>query len=292
MRRRTLLDPRLVRPRLRAASAAVAALVHDLTSVRERHQALLDAIRIVRDDDVSARAMLLAQRESVEYQQAYEEEPLVTVILTTYNNWPLLGERSLPSVLAQTYERWEAIVVGDAAPDDARRVVESFGDERLRFVNLPYRGPYPSKPNQAWLVSGTTPWNTGLSLARGRWIASNSDDDSLRPNYIESLLGHARREHAEVAYGYIHQVEPDSPGSELGVFPPGFGQWGMQGSLLHGCLRFMPLQPTDWMFGIPNDWSLAERMMRIGVRFSMLDEIVADYYPSAMWTDRLTRETF
>ena len=44
----------------------------------------------------------------------------------------------------------------------------------------------------------------------------------------------------------------------------------------------MPLQPTDWMFGIPNDMSLLERMLRIGVRFSMLEETVVDYYPSQL----------
>jgi glycosyltransferase involved in cell wall biosynthesis len=270
-----------------------AAIVAQDSRAEERHSTLLEALRIVRDDDVSARAALWAMRDSAEYERAFEEdEPLVTVILTTYYNWPLLGERSLPSVLAQTYEHWEAIVVGDAAPDDARRVVESFGDKRLRFVNLPYRGPYPKRFDQGYLVSGTTPWNTGLALSRGRWVASNSDDDSLRPNHIESLLAHARERRAEVSYGYIHQVEPDSPGTRLGEFPPSWGHWGTQSSLLHAGLRFMPMQPTDWLFGIPNDMSLLQRMLRIGVRFSMLEETVVDYYPSPLWSDRTSSGTF
>ena len=45
----------------------------------------------------------------------------------------------------------------------------------------------------------------------------------------------------------------------------------------------MSMQPSDWMFGIPNDWSLGERMLRIGVRFSMLEENVVDIYPSELW---------
>jgi glycosyltransferase involved in cell wall biosynthesis len=187
-------------------------------------------------------------------------------------------------VLAQTYERFEAIVIGDAAPDDTRRVVESFGDSRLRFINLPYRGPYPENPGDAWLISGTAPWNTGLAHAKGRWIGSNSDDDALRPNYLESLLAHARTNHCEVPYGYIDQREPHGPGEQLGVFPPTHGQWGTQSSLLHAGLRFLPLQPSDWVFGIPNDSSLLERMLRIGVRFSMLEEPVVDYYPSQLWS--------
>jgi len=262
------------------------------TRAGERHRTVLEAMRIVRDDDKSARATLWDLRQSDEYEQAFEEEePLVTVLLTTYDNWPLLGERSLPAVLAQTYEHWEAIVVGDAAPDGARRLVESFGDSRLRFVNLPYRGPYPKRPDLGWMVFGTTPWNTGLALARGRWIASCSDDDALRPRAIEALVAHAREHRAEVPYGCYEQHSPNSEPERHGEFPPSWHHWGTQSALLHGGLRFMPLQPSDWIFGIGIDMSLMERMLRIGVRFSMLDEIVWDYYPSQLWTDRMSRET-
>ena len=46
------------------------------------------------------------------------------------------------------------------------------------------------------------------------------------------------------------------------------------------------------MFGIANDWSLGERMLRIGVRFSLLEETVVDCYPTNSWTDRMSRESF
>jgi hypothetical protein len=247
----------------------------------------MHALRIVRDNDAAARERLWALRVTDEYALAFDEnEPLVTIIITTYNNSALLRERALPSVLAQSYDRFECIVVGDAAPPEAASAVASFGDRRLRFVNLPYRGPYPPRPDHAWLVSGTTPFNTGLALAEGRWTGSVSDDDALSPHYVESLLGLARAQRAEVAYGLIHQCEPDSSGTLLGTFPPQLGQWGTQCSLFHRSLRYLPLQPTDWLFGVPNDWSLAERMLRIGVRFEMLNDVVVDYYPSALWKTR------
>lgn len=276
---------------LTACREEIGALRAELAQAAEaiavNHERTLLALRMVRDDDAAARAKLWALRSTPEYEAAFDEtEPLVTILVTTYMNWPLMRDRCLPSVLAQTYERWEAIVVGDAAPDDARRVVESFGDDRLRFVNLPYRGPYPPNPRDAWLISGTTPWNTGCALAKGRWIGSNSDDDALRPDYVESLLTHARERRCEVPYGYIDQREPDGPGEQLGVFPPVHGQWGTQASLLHAGLRFLPLQPSDWVFGVPNDSSLLERMLRIGVRFSLLEQPVVDYYPSQLWATR------
>ncbi len=137
-------------------------------------------------------------------------------------------------------------------------------------------------------MSGTTPWNTGLALARGRWIGSNSDDDALRPNYVESLLKLAREQRAEVPYGQFHRREPKGEGRLFGKFPPESGHWGCQRALLHEGLRFMPMQPSDWLFGVPNDGALRERMLRIGVRFAMLEEPVVDYYPSKLWSGRLS----
>ena len=254
------------------------------------HDRTIHALRVVRDDDARARERLWKLRGSSEYEMAYDEdEPLVTVIITTYDNWQLLRERALPSVLAQTYERFECIVVGDAAPPQAAEAVRSFSDERLRFINLPYRGPYPPTPRDAWLISGTAPFNTALATADGRWLGSVSDDDALSTSYIESLLELARAERAEVPYGQINRRDPDGPTEVLGAFPPALAQWGTQCSLIHAGLRYLPLQPTDWLFGIPNDWSLAERMLRIGVRFAMLEEPVVDYYPSQLWTDRPER---
>ncbi|MDP9225260.1 MAG: glycosyltransferase [Actinomycetota bacterium] len=278
-------------------SAARADLVQAAEAAAANQERTLLGLRMVRDNDAAARAALWALRSTAEYEAAFDEaEPLVTILITTYMNWPLLRDRSLPSVLAQTYERFEAIVIGDAAPDETRRVVESFGDERLRFVNLPYRGPYPDNAADAWRISGTTPFNTGFALARGRWIGSNSDDDALRPRCVESLLAHARETRSEVPYGYIDQRKPDEPSDQLGTFPPSYGQWGIQSSLLHSGLGFLPLQPSDWVFGIPNDISLLERMLRIGIRFSMIEEPVVDYYPSQLWSARenrlLRRETW
>jgi hypothetical protein len=277
-----------------AVRAELCAVRADLTQAAAiaaaNHERTLLGLRMVRDNDAAARAALWALRSTAEYEVAFEEdEPLVTILITTYMNWPLLRDRSLPSVLAQTYEHWEAIVIGDAAPDEARQITESFGDKRIRFVNLPYRGPYPDDPLDAWHISGTTPWNTGLALAQGRWIGSNSDDDALRPRYIESLLAHARETRSEVPYGYLYAHVPDEPGKPVGVFPPAHGHWGIQTSLLHAGLRFLPLQPSDWVFGVPNDVSLLERMLRIGVRFSMLEESVVDYYPSRLWSEREQR---
>jgi hypothetical protein len=285
---RTADDLAVQRQAIDGLRSDLAAVTQQLTEIanaqtEQRHRLLL-ALRMVRDDDASAARELRDLRNSDDYRDAFDErEPLVSVVIPTYKNWALLRDRSLPSVLAQTYQNWECIVVGDCAPEETREVVESFGDDRIQFTNLPYRGPYPDDPKEAWMISGTPPLNAALALARGKWIATNADDDALRPEAIDLLLQHARRNQAEVAYGFIDQMHPDHTVTRLGAFPPRFAEWGMQGSLIHTGLRFLPLLPSDWVFEIPNDMSLMERMLRIGVRFSMMEQTTVDYYPSTLW---------
>ena len=87
-------------------------------SQRDDVQARLDRIRAIASsalDDISTlRQHLFDARASDEYELAYQEpEPLVTVRVATYNLADTLVERALASVRAQTYERFEVIVVGD-----------------------------------------------------------------------------------------------------------------------------------------------------------------------------------
>lgn len=253
-------------------------------SAQQRHLDTIGALRVVRDDDASAWNRLWELRRTAAYESAFDtERPLVTAVVTTYRNAALLKERSIPSLLGQTYENLEIIVVGDAAGPDVEAAARSFDDPRLRWVNLPQRSPYPDDPRRAWLVYGTTPFNTGWALARGAWIVANSDDDAFRPDHVETLLTLAQRERAEVAYGQIAQHEPGGATTVLGAFPPAHGQWGIQCSILHAGLGFLPLHPSDWRFGVPNDWSFAERLLRIGARFAQVERPVVDYYPSAFW---------
>jgi GT2 family glycosyltransferase len=136
------------------------------------------------------------------------------------------------------------------------------------------------------LVSGSSACNTGFAMARGRWILIADDDDAMRPTCLQSLLELARARRAEVAYGQLHLHRPDASSYVIGVFPPELEQWGTQGALMHAGLPSLWEDPSDWLFDVPNDWALANKMLRIGVRFAMLDEPVVDYYPSRLWDDR------
>jgi hypothetical protein len=245
----------------------------------------IDALQVIYDQEPDNRRRLHALRQTDEYELAYSEsEPLVSVLIPTYRSHQTLRDRAIPSVLAQSYENWEIVVIGDAAPPETADVIASFGDPRIRYDNKPTRGPYPEDEYDAWLVTAVPPFNAALRAARGRWLAPFADDDSLRPDALEHLVAEAQVHRHEHCYAKLLLHARDGGKEEIGTFPPRLAPdgiaLGMQGSILHSGLRFFEQELADAIFRTPNDWSMIRRMLRAGVRFGFLDEITCDYFPS------------
>jgi Glycosyl transferase family 2 len=250
----------------------------------EHHTRALKALRGIEDEEQPNRRRLWELRESEEYARPFEvEDPLVSVFITTYTNAEALATRSIPSVLAQTHSNLELWVVGDAASPEVEETVRSFDDPRVNFVNLTVNGPYPDDETGLWQVAGAAPFNEGLRLARGEWIAPNCDDDVLVPNHLETLVAAARRDRLEFVYGRIRRMTPEGDEQLLGTFPPAAFNFGVQASIVHRGLRFLHADLLDATFGETGDWSWVRRMMRIGVRMGMVDDVIVDYYPSQLW---------
>ena len=97
--------------------------------------------------------------------------PKVSVVITTYNRAALLP-RAIRSVLAQTYDDYELIIVDDCSTDDTPDVIRTFVDSRIRVVR------HAENTGQSAAI------NTGIRIARGEYIAFLDDDDE----WVESKL--------------------------------------------------------------------------------------------------------
>jgi Glycosyl transferase family 2 len=239
------------------------------------------ALELIHDDDPGARRRLRELRDSPSYAAAFDTpDPLVSVVIPTWNRVQTLLERALPSALAQSHGNIEVIVVGDASPPEVGAAIERLGDSRVSFHNLTIRGPYEQGRYRSWLSSGTPGLNAGVALARGLWIAPLGDDDEFEPQHVERLLAEARTRRLEFVYGRGRVLLPDGRETQLGEFPPRLTQIGLQSAVYHAGLRFLELELGHALFDKPNDWGLVHRMMRVGVRIGMLDETTVVYRPS------------
>jgi hypothetical protein len=240
-----------------------------------------DILQLIYDREPEMRDRLRGLRGESGYERAFEEEePLVSVVIPTYDRGELLLSRAIPSVLAQSYENIEIVVVGDCAPPETGRSLAALDSPRIIYQNLPYRGPYPQERRDLWHVAGIPPRNLGVTLAKGSWIAPLDDDDAFHRHHVEHLLHLAKRNRHEVVYGVLRCLMNDGSEFPLGTFPPEIGQFGWQSAIFHAGLRLFEMELADALFFSPADWSLCRRMLRAGVRFGMLDEVVTDHYES------------
>jgi glycosyltransferase involved in cell wall biosynthesis len=108
-------------------------------------------------------------------------EPIVSVVVPTYNRADLLGE-TLESILAQTLREIELILVSDGSTDDTPAVVARIGDPRLKFIEQPNSGG-PARPR-----------NVGVRAARGKYVAFCDDDDVWMPEKLAKQVELLERE--------------------------------------------------------------------------------------------------
>ncbi len=102
-------------------------------------------------------------------------DPVLSVILPVYNGAATLSS-ALRSVLTQTFEDFEIIMLNDASTDDSLKIANSFQDSRLHIVN--------GEPNRGLAYR----LNQGIELARGHYIARMDQDDICFPDRFACQL--------------------------------------------------------------------------------------------------------
>lgn len=235
--------------------------------------------RSIKDLGISARAAFRDERRSAAYQAEFDRpEPLVTVCIATFNRGRLLTERSIPSILAQTYRNLELIVVGDGCTDDTPERVSRIDDPRLRFENLTEQGQYPSDPHHRWMVAGTAAANRALSLATGAFVTHLDDDDEHDPSRIEKLLATIRRERADLIYHPFRYELPDGTWRTNEADRFRAGKVTTSSIFYHRRLARLPWDGEAWKHLEPGDWNRLRKMRHLGVKKVRHPDILLTHY--------------
>lgn len=105
-------------------------------------------------------------------------QEVVSIIMPTYNRAHLLV-KAIGSVLAQTYEQWQLIIIDDGSADDTRAQVRPFCEA------YPTKIEYHYQPNRGQAAAR----NAGLRHCRGTYIASLDSDDEWHADFLAASVG-------------------------------------------------------------------------------------------------------
>ncbi len=120
-------------------------------------------------------------------------DPLISVVIPAYNHERFIGA-AVTSVLQQTCDDLELIVVDDGSTDRTGAVVQSFTDPRLRYFHQQNQDAYNTI-------------NRGISLARGHYIAILNSDDIYTVDRLEKLEAICRQDHQVCVFSDVTPID-------------------------------------------------------------------------------------
>jgi glycosyltransferase involved in cell wall biosynthesis len=140
--------------------------------------------------------------------------PQVSVLMAAFNEEQSIG-RAIDSVLRQSYESFELVIINDGSHDATEMEVARFNDERIIYKAL------PQNQGKAFAL------NLGLTFARGNFIAFLDADDAWRPSKLERQV--------ECLQEVPSPLEASVVGQHITLLDDGIST------------DFIPTKPNDWV---------------------------------------------
>lgn len=150
----------------------------------------------------------------------------VSIIMPAYNQENYIGE-AVDSVLKQTYENWELIVVDDGSVDATSSIVSKYPDSRIRYLRQTKQGVCVAR-------------NLGIRETVGEYVAFLDADDLFHPDKLKVQVEYLNH-HPEAGLVFVSRIEIDRFGKPMGFFSHE-GEVSL-GSLVLG----FPFAPSDLM---------------------------------------------
>ncbi len=131
--------------------------------------------------------------------------PLVSVIIPNYNHAPFLKER-IDSVLNQTYDNFEVIILDDKSTDNSKEVIESYrGHSKISHIVY----------NEENSGSTFKQWQKGFELAKGDYIWIAESDDVAHPDFVNSIMERMSN-NPSIVLGFSSMIRINEKGENLG----------------------------------------------------------------------------
>ena len=129
---------------------------------------------------------------------------MVSVIIPNYNHAAYLTER-IESILCQSYQKFELIILDDCSNDSSREIIEAYrANKHVSHI------VYNNKNSGSAFIQ----WNRGFELATGEYIWIAESDDLAHPNFLENCVKELER-NSNTSLVYSKSQKIDAYGKEF-----------------------------------------------------------------------------
>ena len=124
---------------------------------------------------------------------------MVSIIMPCHNASDSISD-SIESVLSQTYENWELIIVDDCSSDDSKLIINAYTeqDKRIKYFRTDMPSGSPSLPR-----------NIGIDKSIGNYIAFLDSDDLWLPHKLEQQISYIKNKNVKFVYSYYEKITHD-----------------------------------------------------------------------------------
>ena len=124
------------------------------------------------------------------------EAPLVSILMSTYNETPKELDESINSILHQTYSNFEFLIINDNPNNcELEETLKTYVDSRIRIIR--------NEKNLGLVKS----LNAGLKLCEGQYVARMDADDISRQSRIQDELLYLKKNHLDMIGSYIETID-------------------------------------------------------------------------------------
>lgn len=127
-----------------------------------------------------------------------KHEDLISVITPMFNAEKYILE-TIQSVIDQSYQNWEMIIVDNYSTDTSREIVENVDDDRIKLIKLDFNSGGPARPR-----------NQGLENAHGEYIAFLDADDVWLNNKLEKQISILKDNNYDIIHSLAYTIDTNS----------------------------------------------------------------------------------
>jgi len=207
-------------------------------------------------------------RLTPEYQSVFTKpNPLVSVVISTYNGCEMLIGLCLDGILNQTYKNLEIIIIDDGSTDGTAEAIKELNDDRIIFETITR-----DKESDTWFTCGGAASNHGLDLCTGKFIVHCDDDDYFLPEKIEKLVFLSQTTKADATH-HPFVIHRNPEGTVINIdskhYAAGFVCTSMM--FYHSYFKKIKIELDKEEQG---DWGKARRIMELGANIVRHPEIL------------------